>query len=499
MSMSDTNNNRMKNVVHRTSNNSNDLLNKNYLSDDQSTIMRMTDEKRSFVKRTKSFWRFGKASSEEVLEGMALWKHRDLVDVEEQNRRGMQPNAQRRPATRSKVSTDTNQVQKPSRDHSNDSDKTLNATQFEDNPNSRRKVSEVMSYRSHLAENQRTPMPSKRKEPSINDENFEDYYGERKVHNINDQFYDDEDGLIMRTVNRKDILQQYTNDSTGPDSDSETEITSDDPYDCIVVDDQTQKVKKGERMPREKVSNVPAIAKKLEKFSKSSKYTPDQQRNLINQHNERVNNINMKNEKNRRAKEANYEGGEVISYREDRNRQSFKTFGVEVHNNENGEKEINKNDRYYNQMHNKRNEPSAQEKRRYYREGSREQEDRRKRSSYESINSEAAADHSNGKPEAESREKLRYYSDRIRDTSADEFSDGMVLESRQFLPRTKLTKTNSNGSHAGQEVGLIDYGESLKRRLKNADHGQRFEEKQHNGNMYGPWYDLWGLDASVRK
>lgn len=508
MSMSDSNNNRMGNGRHRASTSPNDLLNKNYLSDDQSTIMRMTDEKRNFVKRTKSFWRFGKASSEEVLEGMALWKHRDLVDVEEQNQKGMKLKARLAAPRTLKASSESTHVQKPSRDHSNDSDKTLNATQYEDNPVSRRKVSDVKSYRSHSGEQQKLSMPAKQQESGIDEENFEDYYDQRKHNNMDDQFYDDEDGLIMRTVNRKNILQQYNNDSTGPDSGSETEITSDDPYDCIVVDDQTQKVRRGERLRREKVSNVPAIAKKLEKFSRSSKYTPDQQRG-----NQRMDNVNVKNERNRRTQENNgYEGGEVISYRGDRNRNSFKTFGVEIHNDENGEKEINKNDRYYNQMHNKRNDVGSQEKRRYYREGSREQEDRRKRSSYESINSEAAMDHlemRNGnaqaaqrnakQPEVENREKLRHYTDTVRDPSVDEFSDGMVLESRQFLPRTKLTKTNSNGSHAGQEVGLIDYGETLKRRMKNADHGQRFDEIQHNGNMYGPWYDLWGLDASARK
>ena len=42
-----------------------------------------TDHKKYGIKRTKSsFWKFGRNSSEsEILEGMAMWKHRDLMDT----------------------------------------------------------------------------------------------------------------------------------------------------------------------------------------------------------------------------------------------------------------------------------------------------------------------------------------------------------------------------------------------------------------------------------
>lgn len=39
-------------------------------------------DKNGKVKRTKSFWRFSK--SEEILEGMAMWKHRDLIPTEQE-------------------------------------------------------------------------------------------------------------------------------------------------------------------------------------------------------------------------------------------------------------------------------------------------------------------------------------------------------------------------------------------------------------------------------
>lgn len=41
-------------------------------------------DKNGKVKRTKSFWRFSK--SEEILEGMAMWKHRDLIPTDQEKR-----------------------------------------------------------------------------------------------------------------------------------------------------------------------------------------------------------------------------------------------------------------------------------------------------------------------------------------------------------------------------------------------------------------------------
>ncbi|KAK5642167.1 hypothetical protein RI129_008334 [Pyrocoelia pectoralis] len=439
---------------------------RNYLSDDQSVTWRTTDEKKGFVKRTKSFWKFGKSGSDnEVLEGMALWKHRDLVDIDE--KKGRRSTIDRKGINGVKGS-------RKSRDRSNDSDKTLNAKQHEEN--------------NVKVRHQRNESHKTRRDPNLNQDDFENHFDKLKANG--DQFYDHEDGLILRTVNRKNILQQYDND-TGSDTDSETEITSDDPYDCIVVDDQAQKIKRN----TEQFPNVAAIGKKLEKLSKSSKYSPDKQKSIPNRSStmERSDPIHIKNEKNKVENRSNtLEHSDIMKYREET--RTFKTFGVEVQNNESGEKDIN-DERFY-----KSNS-------RYYKNSEIDNLDheRRMRSSYESINSDtdqhevrniSVSKRSN--IESENRDKMRYYNDKNRDTSADEFSD--AVESKQFLPRTKLTKTNSNASNSNVDVGLMNYGESLKRRLNGAEHATKYNEKSNrSGNTYGPWYDLWGLDSSVRK
>lgn len=54
------------------------------LTDEQSMefIYRTQDRRNgNLIKRTKSFWKFGK-SDDEILEGMAMWRHRDLVQTD---------------------------------------------------------------------------------------------------------------------------------------------------------------------------------------------------------------------------------------------------------------------------------------------------------------------------------------------------------------------------------------------------------------------------------
>lgn len=484
----------------RPSNSSGNLVDNRYLLSDDQDVSR---DRKGLVKRTKSFWRFGKNSSDsEILEGMALWKHRDLVDVDENKLMH---------AIKERKFDMQRRVRKPSRDKSEDSDKTLNARQYEED----KKEAEPQHYKEKaqpveaprrrkmsVAEKQKPPL-SPRSEMEYRDDDDDDFDNHfEKSQNIDDQFYDDgDDGLIMRTVNRKNILQQYSNDSTGPDSESESEIISDDPY-CIVVDDQ-QKVKR-----REHLTNVAAIGKKLERLSKSTKYDPNQGSNNNNNNNSKIYNSleknNLKNERNIMERKNNEN---EMHYREKQH--SFKTFGRDIQNNENGEKETNDNDRFYSPNHNKRgNETSSLEKRRYYADSGEHNNlggDRRGRSSYETIDSNHHdSRHTNNRrtnSESEKTDKLKYYQERSRrEIISDELSD--VIENKQFLPRTKLTKTNSNNSKSKYEDDndLMDYGETLQRRIRSPDHGAVFNEKNPNsGNMYGPWYDLWGLDASVRK
>ncbi|XP_060534879.1 uncharacterized protein LOC132707171 [Cylas formicarius] len=371
------------------------------------------------VKRTKSFWKFGKHGSDnEILEGMSLWRHRDLVDLDDEN-------------NKNKINSQT-RVRKPSRDVSNDSDRTM--VEKEPPKESKKSVKPAKSFKDKAKPGAEQP-PRRKSSAKIKEE--EKIYETRKPATFDDQFYDDDgDGLMMKTVNRKNILQQYSDDISAGDSESE-ESTSDDPYDCIVVDDQ--KVRRSDtRFP-----NVAEIGKKLEKLSKSSKYSPNK---------EPIAQVREKNDKNA--------GDVTVEYRH-----SFKTFGVEVHNDENGEKEMYKKSAESESHYAESNKRTA----------------KKERPSYESIASDVDGPRS------------KYY-----DSANDELSD--TLENRQFLPRTKLGKTNSGGSKTDQDVSLMEYGETLQRRLKNPEYNSKYDEKSpHNGNMYGPWYDLWGLDSSARK
>lgn len=473
--------------------------NKFYMSDDPEVLAK---ERKKLVKRTKSFWKFGKnASDNEILEGMALWKHRDLVDVDNEDKRKRSRNSQER-------------VRKASRDKSNDSDRTINNNNQDNKENGSDKVEDTktnaksrdMRHTKSFNEKQKMSLLP-RKDSNEHKDDFEDTSYKRpkqksKPVDFDDHFYDDEgDGLMLKTVNRKNILQQYTNDdSSGTELESDSDMTSDDPYDCIVVEDQN--VQKTESH----FPNVAELGKKLEKLSKNSKYSPNKdnmQRNMVDD----KNSINLRERMERQSsrKKASPERQEIMEYREKKNVNSFKTFGIEIHNIENGEKERIESDIYYNQTAVKRNnEKNSQEKqRRYYPEANNNKNksgERRGRPSYESIDSDSERRNNrdqNGNRrshgEDDKKEKMKYY-----DSTNDELSD--AAENRQILPRTKLTKTNSNNSTQSKyekDIGLMEYGETLQRRLKNPEYNSKYDEKSpHNGNMYGPWYDLWGLDST---
>lgn len=495
----DTNNNtlnkrttsmRKSNSIKPSRSHGNLVENKFYMSDDADVL---TKEKKNLVKRTKSFWKFGKnASDNEILEGMALWRHRDLVDVnDEKNKLKRKINSQER-------------VRRPSRDKSNDSDRTINNNMV----NNREKAEEKQKgnktkdirHSKSFNEKPKSKQPSK-----VERDDYKAYKKSSSPTNFDDQFYDDDgDGLMLKTVNRKNILQQYSNDSTGSESDAESDLTSDDPYDSILIDDQ--KVKKNENP----FPNVAELGKKLEKLSKSSKYSPNKDNNLNNQNRNTIqekNNINSRLDRNGSVKNSpDRENEDIYQYHDKRHTNSFKTFGIDPQNNENEKKE-ELDDRYYSQTNKRNNETSAQDKRRYYSESNNNRNnsaDRRGRPSYESIDSDVERRNrdnrmmtsnrkSHDDPDNKRDKMAKYY-----DSTNDELSD--AVDNKQFLPRTKLTKTNSNNStHSKyeQEIGLMEYGETLQKRLKNPEYNSKFDEKSpHNGNMYGPWYDLWGLDST---
>ncbi|XP_044749979.1 GATA zinc finger domain-containing protein 14 isoform X2 [Coccinella septempunctata] len=449
--------------------------NQYHMANDPETLTR---EHKHLVKRTKSFWKFGKNNSDcEILEGMALWRHRDLVDVEESK-------------VKTKKFKSPKKNERAPRDRSNDSDKTIN----------NKNVEEVGS-KSKMKKNSANVKPDKkskmslssRKESSMGNNDY-DRYNETDVKNAENQFYDDEDGLMLKTVNRRNILQQYDNDdSTIMDSEeSHSDASSDDPYDCIVGESQNMDRRQGGNFP-----NVAEIGKKLEKLSKSSKYSPKKGNNKEN-HQDQTS-VTEKNKLN--AKDRTNNNGfdnEIIQYPDKRS--SFRTFrGKPDREQQNAPGKYHPN----RQGHEERN--AENDKRRYYASTDSNRNnattDRRTggRPSYESIESDVTELNGRGqdpktntnrrsKGESEKSERSKYYDSNVE-------SD----EERQFLPRTKLSKTNSNGGRYEQN-DLMGYGETLQRRLKNPEYGSKYDDRSpHNGNMYGPWYDLWGLDATSGK
>lgn len=448
-------------------------------------------ERKVLIKRTKSFWRFGRSNSEEVLEGMAMWKHRDLVDVYEDKNVEVGKHEIVTIMNPPKPQERKNYSRRAASERSNDSDRTINAKQFEQSeeiygtnniePPKRR----TPSFK--VQQHQKLSLPTRRESISRND--IDDFDDTSRRSPIDDQFYEDDGDGLMRTVNRKSILQQYVDSTVETDSESE-DITSDDPYDCIVVDDHTtakkqkkqqqlqqqlQKQRESESQARkEKYPNVAEIGKKLEKLSKASKYNQDSREKndeirrdeYRSSMNNKINKMTAYNNERNLERSPEIDPEEEIKVRRynvaNRNsqirspspaqRHSFKTFGRQEEKASQSEPEMFVKPRHFEKK---------------YQESDKEE----KRSP------------------TERRDKLNYYQER-REEYPDE------NEKRQFLPRTKLLKTNMQTVMKFEhEIGIIDYDEALRNKMKKAE----YEDIPNNGNVYGPWYDLWGLDATVKK
>lgn len=379
-------------------------------------------EKRGIIKRTKSFWKFGKSSDNEILEGMSLWQHRDLVDVQKEL-------AKRKPKMKKKVEEEIEVEIKPSKDRgsggssrSNDSDRTLLPVKVEEpiyvdegiKIVENGKQVKVVKHVEHVGSADRVEMDRK----SI-DSDFENEFWDGTPTNVPDSFFDD-DGLMLRvkTVNRKHILERYKDDDDedqdqesiqsvqstqsiqsiqSQQSESNNTTFEEDPYDCIVVDDQThtdtkQRQKNKKQQSKKSTNKVAEIGKKLEKFAQK---TSRQQKENI----ETTTNIVQ-----RRQSLPRNSTRKISNPRE----HTFETFG-------------------HAEDHKRRSMPEHQ------------------------IN----------------MMKKQY------EVEASE-------QGRQIIPRTKLVKSNSLGT--AQERDDAKYREAIE-----------------NGHMYGPWYDLWGLDPSVQK
>lgn len=187
----------------------------------------------STMKRNKSFWRFSK--SEDILEGMALWKHRDLVPIDGESIDNKETTLKKKEKQVHKIET----LQKKKSVTSKKMDKTVDNDKRGKDYRSKSKK----DFKGNFEDEIYDESPKKRNDVGPNlksqstkakyDKNQLDYSDKysREIQDTN--FYDDE-MMVVKTVKRKEILQnikQYYSSGT------DTELSSSDPYDCIIVDD----------------------------------------------------------------------------------------------------------------------------------------------------------------------------------------------------------------------------------------------------------------------
>jgi len=233
------------------------------------------------VKRNKSFWRFSK-SEDILLEGMALWKHRDLVSIENDDMTGMMMKKQQQheAAQRNAAAADSakaNKTETLKKKSSNNSstniikaegkskkksiegvlittnEKQRAATEVNNKkgfhePSGPRKRSEMKGYDAHGFDDEdlydETPKRRNDQGPSrkaaaaaaaaekLQHDNDMKHLNESFSMEFQDANFYDDDTVLMRTVRRKEILKQYYSSGT------DTEVSSSDPYDCIIMDER---------------------------------------------------------------------------------------------------------------------------------------------------------------------------------------------------------------------------------------------------------------------
>lgn len=238
-----------------------------YLTDDQQLLLRNMldmDKDSQKVKRTKSFWKFGRTTAEEIMEGMSLWQHRDIVDTvpEFKKKLFVKIKKELRPApeipdTRKQASPVKENVQLASNETIDKKEtierkdmKVTNGIRQARSLSSIQNEERLEKSRKALEAYQQTHIINKKSmsEKSIVEEKHEDFVPRNESRhsdltntstiktNFENSFYNDEngDGFVMKTVKRREILQRYDNDSS---SDVNSVASSTDPYDCIIVDD----------------------------------------------------------------------------------------------------------------------------------------------------------------------------------------------------------------------------------------------------------------------
>lgn len=196
------------------------------------------------MKRNKSFWRFSK--SEDILEGMALWKHRDLVtiDLDQHNENDQTLKKHEKPNKKmSTLQKKTSRMEEPNRkmdtlkSEKRDRGQNVSGNFKEHNKNSsnrnlmHRGDDDEIYDESPKRRNDIGPSKShsQKTRNEKNRNNNSDKFSREQLQDTN--FYDDDVMHVIKTVKRKEILKQYYSSGT------DTELSSSDPYDCIVVDD----------------------------------------------------------------------------------------------------------------------------------------------------------------------------------------------------------------------------------------------------------------------
>lgn len=187
------------------------------------------------MKRNKSFWRFSK--SEDILEGMALWKHRDLVPIDIENIDKEQTLTIKHEKQANKMDTlqkKASRIEEPIKKMD-----TMKSDQRELRSRSQNLNREGKIF---VHRNDEDPIydesPKKRNDmgPPSKAHSQKSKYDkskqiERNARELQDTNFYDDDVMVIKTVKRKEILKQYYSSGT------DTEISSSDPYDCIIVDD----------------------------------------------------------------------------------------------------------------------------------------------------------------------------------------------------------------------------------------------------------------------
>lgn len=272
-----------------------------YLTDDQQIMLRNMldmDQHSQKVKRTKSFWKFGRTTSEEIMEGMSLWQHRDIVDTVPEYKKKMYVKIQKELRPAPEIPENKKQTMSDKNTHKDNTQtkpkETIDRKEIKVNNNGIRQAKSMGEIQSveklekskRTFENSHNAQGLNKKsmsEKSIIEEKVEEHIlrnESRSNHsdmtntstiktNFENSFYNDEtgEGFVMKTVKRREILQRYDNDSG---SEVNSIASSTDPYDCIIVDDHMTS-RKQQEADRRKQNQIESELKK----QKENIYMPE--------------------------------------------------------------------------------------------------------------------------------------------------------------------------------------------------------------------------------